>query len=78
MEWCLASDLPFTSPVRASQPLPLSVVGFWAGAPQLRKEKCKTSTPTAAKIKFNKKSGHYEIESYGNHYIKAVNVRPWK
>lgn len=32
----------------------------------------------AAKIKFNKKSGHYEIESYGNQYIKAVNVRPWK
>jgi len=32
----------------------------------------------AAKIKFNKKSGHYEVESYGNQYIKAVNVRPWK
>ena len=32
----------------------------------------------AAKIKFNKKKGHYEIESYGNQYIKAVNVRPWK
>jgi len=32
----------------------------------------------AAKIKFNKKSGHYELESYGNQYIKAVNVRPWK
>ncbi len=32
----------------------------------------------AAKIRFNKKSGHYEVESYGNQYIKAVNVRPWK
>ncbi len=32
----------------------------------------------AAKIKFNKKSGHYEIESFGNQYIKATNVRPWK
>jgi hypothetical protein len=30
----------------------------------------------AAKIRFNKKKGHYEIESYGNQYIKAVNVRP--
>jgi hypothetical protein len=32
----------------------------------------------AAKIKFNKKEGRYEIESYGNQYIKAVNVRPSK
>ena len=32
----------------------------------------------AAKIKFNKKKGHYEIESYGNQYIKATNVRLWK
>jgi hypothetical protein len=32
----------------------------------------------AAKIRFNKKSEKYEIESYGNQYIKAVNVRPWK
>jgi hypothetical protein len=32
----------------------------------------------AAKIRFNKKSGGYEIESYGNQYIKAVNVRLWK
>jgi hypothetical protein len=32
----------------------------------------------AAKIKFNKKSGHYELESYGNQYIRPVNVRPWK
>jgi hypothetical protein len=32
----------------------------------------------AAKIRFNKKSGKYEIESYGNQYIKAVNVCPWK
>ena len=32
----------------------------------------------AAKVKFNKKSGHYEIESFGNQYIKAVNVRPSK
>jgi len=32
----------------------------------------------AAKLKFNKKSGHYELESYGNQYIKAVNVRPSK
>jgi len=32
----------------------------------------------AEKIRFNGKKGHYEIESYGNQYIKAVNVRPWK
>ena len=32
----------------------------------------------AAKIRFNQKKGHYELESYGNQYIKAVNVRPWK
>jgi hypothetical protein len=29
-------------------------------------------------IPFNKKAGHYEIESYGNQYIKVVNVRPVK
>jgi hypothetical protein len=32
----------------------------------------------AAKIKFNKKKGQSEIESYGNQYIKAVNIKPWK
>jgi hypothetical protein len=32
----------------------------------------------AAKIRFDKKKGHYEIESYGNQYIKVVNVRPMK
>jgi hypothetical protein len=32
----------------------------------------------AAKIRFDKKKGQYQIESYGNQYIKAVNVRPWK
>lgn len=32
----------------------------------------------AAKIRFDKKKGHYEIESYGNQYIKAVNIRPMK
>ncbi|HTY61667.1 MAG TPA: hypothetical protein VMG30_05365 [Acidobacteriota bacterium] len=32
----------------------------------------------AARIKFNKKQGQYEIESYGNQYIKVVNVRPHK
>ena len=32
----------------------------------------------AAKIRFDKKKGHYEIESYGNPYVKAVNVRPAK
>jgi hypothetical protein len=30
----------------------------------------------AGKIRFDKKKGHYEIESYGNQYIKAVNVLP--
>ena len=29
----------------------------------------------AAKIRFDKKKGQYEIESYGNQYIKATNVR---
>lgn len=32
----------------------------------------------AAKIRFDEKSGQYEIESFGNQYIKAVNIRPWK
>jgi hypothetical protein len=32
----------------------------------------------AAKLRFNKKSGQYEIESLGNQYIKATNVRPNK
>jgi len=32
----------------------------------------------AAKIRFDKKKGNYEIESYGNQYIKAINVRPSK
>ena len=32
----------------------------------------------AAKIRFDKKKQHYEIESLGNQYIKAVNVRPAK
>jgi hypothetical protein len=32
----------------------------------------------AAKIRFDKKKGHYEIESFGNQYIKATNVRPVK
>ncbi|HKN26251.1 MAG TPA: hypothetical protein VJX72_15490 [Candidatus Acidoferrum sp.] len=32
----------------------------------------------AARIRFDKKKGEYQIESYGNQYIKAVNVRPWK
>ncbi|MEJ2010427.1 MAG: hypothetical protein P8Z30_20120 [Acidobacteriota bacterium] len=30
----------------------------------------------AARIRFNKKAGKYEIESFGNQYVKAVNVRP--
>ena len=29
----------------------------------------------AAKIRFNQKKGHYEIESFGNQYIKAINMR---
>ncbi len=30
----------------------------------------------AAKVRFNKKSGQYELESFGNQYMKAANVRP--
>lgn len=30
----------------------------------------------AAKIRFDKKKGHYEIESLGNQYVKVANVRP--
>jgi hypothetical protein len=30
----------------------------------------------AAKLKFNKKSGHYEVESYGNQYIKRPTYVP--
>lgn len=32
----------------------------------------------AARIRFDKNKGQYEIESYGNQYIKATNVRPLK
>jgi hypothetical protein len=32
----------------------------------------------AARIRFDKKKGQYEIESFGNQYIKATNVRPNK
>jgi hypothetical protein len=32
----------------------------------------------AAKIRFDEKKGMYQIESFGNQYIKATNVRPWK
>ncbi len=32
----------------------------------------------AAKIRFNKKKNEYEIESYGNQYIKIVNARKEK
>ena len=32
----------------------------------------------AANIRFNKKKGQYEIESYGNQYIKATNIRLMK
>jgi hypothetical protein len=31
-----------------------------------------------AKVRFNKKSGKYELESFGGNYIKAMNVRPNK
>jgi len=30
----------------------------------------------AAKIRFDKKKGRYQIESFGNQYIRATNVRP--
>jgi hypothetical protein len=30
----------------------------------------------AARIRFDKKKGQYEIESFGNQYIKATNIRP--
>jgi hypothetical protein len=33
---------------------------------------------TAAKIKFNEKKGHWEIEPYGTGYTKVTNVRPNK
>jgi hypothetical protein len=32
----------------------------------------------SAKIRFNQRKGQYEIEGFGNQYIKAVNVHPWK
>lgn len=30
----------------------------------------------AARIRFDKEKGKYEIESYGNQYIRTTNVRP--
>jgi hypothetical protein len=32
----------------------------------------------AARIRFDKKKGEYQIESFGNQYIKATNIRPSK
>jgi hypothetical protein len=32
----------------------------------------------AARIRFDKTKNQYEIESFGNQYVKATNVRPWK
>lgn len=32
----------------------------------------------AANLRFNKKKGHFELESFGNQYIKVANVRPLK
>jgi hypothetical protein len=32
----------------------------------------------AAKLRFNKKSGKYEVESLGNQYIRVTNIRPTK
>lgn len=32
----------------------------------------------ACSIRFSKKSGKFEIESFGNQYIKAINIFPWK
>ena len=32
----------------------------------------------AARIRFDKKKGQYEIESFGNQYLKATNIRPSK
>ena len=38
-----------------------------------------TQIMAAAKIRFDKKKKEeYEIESYGNQYIKAVNIQPWQ
>ncbi len=31
----------------------------------------------ACSIRFNKKNGKIEIESFGNQYIKATNIFPW-
>jgi hypothetical protein len=36
------------------------------------------SIMAACKLRFDKKKGQYQIESYGNQYIKAVNIRPHK
>jgi hypothetical protein len=30
----------------------------------------------ATKIRFDKKKGHFEIESFGNQYVRVANVRP--
>jgi hypothetical protein len=32
----------------------------------------------AARIRFDKKKGEYQIESFGNQYLKATNIRPSK
>ncbi len=33
---------------------------------------------SSAKIRFDEKSGQYQIESFGNQYIRATNIRPSK
>jgi hypothetical protein len=48
---------------------------LWADYFPLVPKLLPTAKTFAPKIRFDKKKGTYEIESYGDQYIKATNVR---
>jgi hypothetical protein len=71
-----ARNMPFMELYRGGRS-----VDYPFGFLQVKLEGTKPGTGqimAAAKIRFDKKKGKYEIESYGNQYVRATNVRPWK
>jgi len=69
-----AQQMPFTELYRSGQ-----TIDYPFGFLQVKLNENGEGTGqimAAAKIRFDKKNGHFEIESYGNLYIRAINVRP--
>jgi len=56
--------------------LSISYRPFFLSKLSLTPRKVDRSFARASSIHFDKKKGRYEIESFGNQYIKATNVRP--